>query len=87
MKSSRGCVNWLTIKTVELDDLAHLHFALGKALEDQEEYQDSFSHYEKGNSIRKKQTRYEASAMSARLKLQRWVCNEAFFCGSRRSRL
>ena len=68
-------------KTVELDDLAHLHFALGKALEDQEEYQDSFSHYEKGNSIRKKQTRYEASAMSARLKLQRWVCNEAFFAG------
>lgn len=64
---------------VELDDLAHLHFALGKALEDREEFQESFSRYEEGNNIRRKQTRYDASAMSARLKLQRWVCNEAFF--------
>ena len=66
-------------ESVEQDDLAHLHFALGKALEDREEYEASFSHYERGNEIRKKQTRYDASVMSARLKLQRWVCNEAFF--------
>ncbi len=64
---------------VEMDDLAHLHFALGKALEDREEYETSFKHYKKGNEIRKTQTRYDAATMSARLKLQRWVCNEAFF--------
>lgn len=66
-------------ENVEQDDLAHLHFALGKALEDRDEYEASFVHYEHGNEIRKKQTRYDASVMSARLKLQRWVCNEAFF--------
>ncbi len=66
-------------ENVEMDDLAHLHFALGKALEDREEYETSFKHYKRGNEIRKTQTRYEAAAMSARLKLQRWVCNEAFF--------
>ncbi|MCY4094793.1 MAG: sulfotransferase [Gammaproteobacteria bacterium] len=66
-------------ESVDQDDLAHLHFALGKALEDRHEYETSFQHYEQGNEIRKKQTRYDASAMSARLKLQRWVCNEAFF--------
>lgn len=66
-------------ETVEQDDLAHLHFALGKALEDREDYEASFEHYDQGNKIRKKQTRYDASVMSARLKLQRWVCNEAFF--------
>ena len=66
-------------ESVEQDDLAHLHFALGKALEDRHEYEASFLHYEQGNEIRRKQTRYEAGAMSARLKLQRWVCNETFF--------
>ncbi|MCY4129148.1 MAG: sulfotransferase [Gammaproteobacteria bacterium] len=66
-------------ENVEQDDLAHLHFALGKALEDRVEYETSFKHYERGNEIRRKQTRYDASVMSARLKLQRWVCNEAFF--------
>ena len=69
----------VTDANVDVDDLAHLHFALGKALEDREDYQASFVHYEEGNNIRKKQTRYDAATMSARLKLQRWVCNEAFF--------
>ena len=66
-------------ESVEQDDLAHLRFALGKAFEDRKEYEASFHHYAQGNEIRKKQTRYDATTMSARLKLQRWVCNEAFF--------
>ena len=65
-------------KTVELDDRAHLHFALGKAYEDLSEFETSFKHYSNGNTIRSKQTQYDASAMSARLKLQRWVCNAEF---------
>ncbi len=64
---------------VEEDDLTHLHFALGKALEDRERFEESFNHYDEGNKIRRRQTRYDAASMSARLKLQRWVCNEAFF--------
>jgi Tfp pilus assembly protein PilF len=34
------------------DDALHLHFALGKALEDRNEYQQSFRHYAEGNAIR-----------------------------------
>ena len=34
------------------DDSLHLHFALGKALEDRNEYEQSFRHYAKGNRIR-----------------------------------
>lgn len=38
----------------ELDppDALHLHFALGKALEDCNEYEESFEHYSEGNRIR-----------------------------------
>ena len=34
------------------DDALHLHFALGKALEDRGRYQESFRHYAEGNRIR-----------------------------------
>ncbi|MYD43664.1 MAG: tetratricopeptide repeat protein [Gammaproteobacteria bacterium] len=65
--------------TVAQDDLAHLHFALGKAHEDRGEFEKSFQQYEQGNDIRRKQTKYDPATMTARLKLQHWVCNEEFF--------
>jgi Tfp pilus assembly protein PilF len=34
------------------DDALHLHFALGKALEDRKEYERSFHHYAEGNRLR-----------------------------------
>lgn len=34
------------------DDRAHLHFAIGKALEDDAQYSDSFVHYQVGNALR-----------------------------------
>jgi tetratricopeptide (TPR) repeat protein len=42
------------------DDRLHFEFALGKALEDQESYEESFAHYAKGNAIRRKQHPYNA---------------------------
>jgi tetratricopeptide (TPR) repeat protein len=55
---------------LERDDLTyndrfHFHFALGKALEDAGEYAESFNHYSKGNSQRRKLLRYDADANSA----------------------
>lgn len=64
---------------MDQEDLAHVHFALGKAYEDSQEFELSFQHYDKGNEIRRKQTGYDGKAMSARLSLQRWVCNREFF--------
>jgi tetratricopeptide (TPR) repeat protein len=42
------------------EDLFHLHFALGKALEDEGAYEESFSHYEKGNALRRSLIHYDA---------------------------
>jgi predicted Zn-dependent protease len=41
-------------------DRFHLHFALGKALEDSDQYADSFHHYERGNAIRREGIEYNA---------------------------
>jgi tetratricopeptide (TPR) repeat protein len=45
----------------------HFHFALGKALEDAEDYQRSFAHYAEGNRLRRSIIVYEADAVSERV--------------------
>lgn len=42
------------------DDQSHLLFALGKAMEDREQFDESFGYYEKGNAVRSKRHRYNA---------------------------
>jgi tetratricopeptide (TPR) repeat protein len=44
------------------DDRLHLHFALGKALEDAGQYDGSFAHYADGNRIRRASLVYDAEA-------------------------
>jgi predicted Zn-dependent protease len=41
------------------EDRFHFHFALGKALEDQAEYEPSFQHYREGNALRRSGVHYE----------------------------
>jgi predicted Zn-dependent protease len=41
------------------EDRFHFHFALGKALEDRAQYEQSFAHYRDGNSLRRAQTHYD----------------------------
>jgi tetratricopeptide (TPR) repeat protein len=41
------------------EDRFHLHFALGKALEDKESYAESFQHYELANKIRRAGIHYD----------------------------
>jgi tetratricopeptide (TPR) repeat protein len=43
-------------------DLYHLHFALGKALEDQSDPEAAFRHYEQGNRLRREGIGYDAEA-------------------------
>jgi predicted Zn-dependent protease len=45
---------------LEDDDRLHFEFSLGKALEDQESYEESFVHYARGNTLRSKQHPYSA---------------------------
>ncbi len=42
------------------EDQLHLHFALGKALEDEAEIESAFRHYKLGNAIRREHLRYDA---------------------------
>jgi tetratricopeptide (TPR) repeat protein len=44
------------------DDRAHLHFALGKALEDDGLFERSFQHYEQGNALRRAMWPHDADA-------------------------
>ena len=62
-----------------LDDRAHLCFALGKALEDGGEYAASFQYYERGNALKKSQSRYRAEFTERNARLQAEVCTPAFF--------
>ncbi len=47
------------------DDQLHLHFALGKALEDAKRWAGSFAHYDQGNRLRRKELPYDADETHA----------------------
>jgi tetratricopeptide (TPR) repeat protein len=46
------------------EDRFHLHFALGKALEDARHYEASFGHYAEGNRLRREMIDYDPSDVS-----------------------
>jgi predicted Zn-dependent protease len=63
----------LELTDLPVDDRLHLHFAVGKALEDNCEYSASFEHYAHGNRLRRSQMGYRPDEMSthvARIKSQ-----------------
>ncbi|WP_296597319.1 tetratricopeptide repeat-containing sulfotransferase family protein [Phenylobacterium sp.] len=47
------------------EDVFHLHFSLGKALEDAKDYDASFRHYDQGNRLRRTIVQHDADAFSA----------------------
>ena len=47
------------------EDIFHLHFSLGKALEDAKDYAASFRQYDQGNRLRRTMVRYDADDFSA----------------------
>ena len=46
------------------EDVFHLHFSLGKALEDAKDYDASFRHYDRGNRLRRTMVQHDADAFS-----------------------
>lgn len=60
-------------------DRYHLHFALGKALEDMHDYALSFSHYAEGNTLRRAELPYDANETAHQLgRIQRLMQPEVF---------
>ena len=52
-------------------DRVHVYFALGKAQEDRQVWDSAFNYYQKGNQIKKQQSRYDAEKMTEELLSQR----------------
>ena len=63
----------------QLADRYHLCFALGKALEDQEQYAESFPYYERGNALKKTEVRSRVDPIERNARLQMSVCTREFF--------
>jgi tetratricopeptide (TPR) repeat protein len=61
-----------------LVDRYHLCFALGKALEDRADYEESFAYYERGNALKTREISYSADSLERSLGLQRAVFTSDF---------
>jgi tetratricopeptide (TPR) repeat protein len=61
-----------------LVDRYHLCFALGKALEDRGEYQESWRFYERGNALKKSESRYRPELVERNTRLQQEICTREF---------
>jgi tetratricopeptide (TPR) repeat protein len=65
------------------EDRFHLHFAMGKALEDAGAYAESFEHYSRGNSIRRAGIRYSADDVTAQTQRGKSLFTADFFAQRR----
>ena len=66
-------------ESTSVDDKIHLCFALGKAMEDAQDYQSAAEHYLLGNQLKNAQTQYDKDRMTFKLAQQRTVCSARMF--------
>jgi predicted Zn-dependent protease len=64
---------------IERADRYHLCFALGKALEDRGEVEESWRYYETGNALKRAESRYDPSVVEANTRRQIEVCTADLF--------
>jgi tetratricopeptide (TPR) repeat protein len=62
-----------------VENQLHLHFALGKAYEDEAQYETSFQHYAAGNRLRRGQISYSAAQNSSFVRRSRARYTREFF--------
>ena len=60
-------------------DRLHLHFALGTALEQRDQYAASWMHYSSGNAIKRAESRYRPDYIEADTRRQIEYCTREFF--------
>jgi len=61
------------------EDRFHFDFALGKALEDERSFEQSFVHYERGNTLRRRGIDYDAEGTSEHVRRSKALFSRAFF--------
>jgi len=64
---------------VALVDRYHLCFALGKGFEDRRDYEQSYRYYERGNALKRSESRYRPAILETNTARQREVCTQSFF--------
>jgi tetratricopeptide (TPR) repeat protein len=64
---------------IDLMDRYHMCFAIGKALEDREDYARSFEYYERGNALKKSESDYMPELVEKNTADQKAVCTAEFF--------
>ncbi len=64
---------------VKAEDRFHLHFALGKALEDADAVAESFEHYQLGNKLRRAGLAYNADDTSTHMRRSQALFTRQFF--------
>jgi tetratricopeptide (TPR) repeat protein len=65
--------------TTSVVDRYHLCFALGKALEDRQQYEASYEYYARGNALKRSTSRYRPEIFELNTRLQIEVCTPALF--------
>ncbi|HYB32227.1 MAG TPA: sulfotransferase [Steroidobacteraceae bacterium] len=65
--------------TAGLVDRYHLCFALGKALEDRQQYEKSFQYYARANALKRLESRYRVEPLELNTRLQIEVCTPELF--------
>lgn len=68
---------------IGVDDRIHMCFALGKALEDADEYENSFTYYEKGNLLKQGVVKHRRDFLEKRVEAQKSVCTRELFTARR----
>jgi len=68
--------------TCTRDDYFHLCFALGKALEDRRQYDESFHYYQLGNNLKKKLEGFNADKAEEGTRRMRGICSREFLSDS-----
>jgi tetratricopeptide (TPR) repeat protein len=69
--------------TIGVVDRFHLCFALGKALEDLGQFEESFRYYALGNALKRSESRYRPEIIENNTRQQIEVCTEEFFASRR----
>ena len=74
--------NGLKRDDLDDDDRIHLHFALGKALNDARDYAAAFAHYEQGNALRLAQTPHDPEIVHKNVTKVERTFSSAFFAAT-----
>jgi tetratricopeptide (TPR) repeat protein len=64
---------------VDSTDRIHLCFALGKALEDRQQFDEAFAFYERGNALKQTECGYDADKLEEELLTQKALFGQQFF--------